>query len=404
MTSLDHPLRIALFHNLPSGGAKRHTYEQVRELAGRGHHIEEFTFSTANREFMPLSDYARDTHVYPLKWIPLWRIGIPGLGPYIHLLQNLCNLRQLNRVSQQMATDMDAGHFDLVFAKDCMFTLAPQILRYVRTPSVFYAHSLLDGREDESEIISHTNLFTAWPIQRHIRLVRNIDLRNTQCAGLVLTNSQYTKQRLKRDRGVDAVVVYPGVDTENFHPAEKACANYVLSAGTVNEEKGHRLVLEALGLLPLELRPALIVAGNDPESEEAHYLRERASALGVGLTIQYVRSSEEMAYLYAHAQVLVIAPLYERLGLVALESMACGTPVIGVNQGGLLETVKDGVTGVLVERIPEALAGALRELLQDPNRAESMGRAGRAYIEAYWTWKRAVDDLEVQFAAVLGER
>jgi glycosyltransferase involved in cell wall biosynthesis len=148
----------------------------------------------------------------------------------------------------------------------------------------------------------------------------------------------------------------------------------------------------------------LIVAGNDPESEEAHYLRERASILEVELTIKYVRSSEEMAHLYAQAQILVFAPLYEWLGLVALESMACGTLVIGVNQGGLLETVKDGVTGVLVERTPKALAGALQELLRDPERIEAMGRAGRAYIEAYWTWQRAVDDLEAQFAAVLGER
>ena len=404
MTSHNHALKIALFHNLPSGGAKRHTYEQVRELARRGHQIEEFTFSTANREFMPLSDYAQATHVYPLKWIPLQHIGIPGLGPYVHLLQNLSNLRRLDRVSRQMAADMDVEHFDLVFAKDCMFTLSPQILRYVKTPSVFYAHSLLDGRGDESEIVPHTNPFTAWPIQRHTQLVCNIDVRNTQCAGLVLTNSQYTKQRLKRDRGVDAAVVYPGVDIEVFHPAKKARANYVLSVGTVNEEKGHRLVLEAIGILPLELRPALIVAGNDPESEEAHYLRERASALAVELTVKYVRSSEELAHLYAYAQVLVFAPLYEWLGLVALESMACGTPVVGVNQGGLLETVKDGVTGVLVERTPEALAGALQKLLQDPDHAESMGRAARAYIESYWTWQRAVDDLEAQFAAVLGER
>ncbi len=403
MSLFERPLRIALFHNLPAGGAKRHTYEQVRELARRGHTVEEFTFSTSDREFMSLRSHVSQTHVYPLRWNPLRPVPIPGAGPYLHLMQNLMNLYRLDRVARQVAADIDAGDFDLVFAKDCMFTVAPQIMRYVKPPCVFYAHSLLDGRVKQSGLQRSGNLLTALPVYLHTQVVQKIDSRNTRCADLVMTNSCYTQQRLKQDRGADAVVIYPGVDIEVFRPISEGRANYVLSVGTVNEEKGHRLVLEAVGSLPASARPALIVAGNEPESREARYLRERAANLEVQLTIIHIRSTVEMAHLYAKARILMFAPLFEWLGLAALESMACGTPVIGVNQGGLLETVKDGVTGILVERTAEALAEALGELLQDPERAEAMGRAGRAYIESYWTWPRAVDDLEAQFAVALGK-
>jgi len=397
------PLRIALFHNLPAGGAKRHTCEQVRELVRRGYEIEEFTFSTSNRDFMPLSDFARAVHVYPLVWKPLHPFPVPGVGPYVHLVQNMTNLVRLDRLSKRVAADMDARGFDLVFAKDCMFTVAPQIMRYTRTPCIFYAHSLLQGRDPEQLTRRQWNIATVAPIWAQTLLVRGLDSKNTWHAKRVLTNSIYTQQRLKQSHGVDAKVVYPGVDISLFRPTGEARDDYVLSVGAVNEEKGHRLVLEAVGDVPADMRPRLLVAGNQTQGPEADYLRQRAVALAVQLEIGSFNTTADMARIYSRARVLVVAALYERLGLAALEAMACGTPVIGVKQGGLPETIEDGVTGLLVSRTPVALAEALHKLLIHPELAEAMGRAGRARIESYWTWARAVDDLEKQFNSVLEE-
>ena len=81
-------LRIALFHNLPAGGAKRHTYEQIRILNERGHIIHEYTFSTADVDFQPLSDFVERTKIYPLPWRKLKACAIPGVAPYFHLIQN----------------------------------------------------------------------------------------------------------------------------------------------------------------------------------------------------------------------------------------------------------------------------------------------------------------------------
>jgi glycosyltransferase involved in cell wall biosynthesis len=92
--------------------------------------------------------------------------------------------------------------------------------------------------------------------------------------------------------------------------------------------------------------------------------------------------------------VTLYAPIMEPFGFVPLESMACGTPVVGVREAGVRESVVHGVTGLLVEREPAELARAVEALLTDPNRAADMGRCGRACVQEHWTWERTPARLE----------
>jgi glycosyltransferase involved in cell wall biosynthesis len=84
----------------------------------------------------------------------------------------------------------------------------------------------------------------------------------------------------------------------------------------------------------------------------------------------------------------------EPFGFVPLESMASGTPVIGVREGGIRETIVDGVTGFLVDRDPAAMARALDRLLAYPQEIEELGRRGREYVCQVWTWERTMTVLE----------
>jgi glycosyltransferase involved in cell wall biosynthesis len=158
--------------------------------------------------------------------------------------------------------------------------------------------------------------------------------------------------------------------------------------------KGHDLVLASLAQLDERIRPALLIAAASGDSVERVRLESLAQSLGVQMSIVNVRTTKAMADRYARALVVVAAPVYEALGLSPLEAMACGTPVIVAKVGGLVETVKTGETGMIVERSAAALAGALRTLLEDTVLAERMGQQGRAYVLAQWTWQRAVDRLE----------
>ncbi len=398
-------MRIALFHNLPAGGAKRHTYEQVRELARRGHEVDEYTQSTADREFMPFTPFVRHTRVYELPWRYLHPVAIRGIGPYVHLWQNTRNLSALDRQSQRIAAEINAGGYDLAFVKDCMFVVAPMVLRYLRIPSVFYMHSI--PKHSRADIgLTHSSLLkklVGWPTEAHARMVERLVVENLRCATRILTNSHFTQQIALARYVVDSHVVYPGVDAAVFRLQPGARGDYVLSAGSLLPAKGHWFVIEALSCLPPDLRPRLVIATPMADGARQAQLEQHAQQHGVTLEVTSARSSEAMARLYANAMFLAFAPVMEWLGLVALEAQACGIPVVGIREGGLLETVQDGFTGFLVERDPAQFAAAMRRLIEDDGLRQQMGRQARQAIEAYWTWPRAVDDLEAEFAAALGQ-
>ncbi len=94
-------------------------------------------------------------------------------------------------------------------------------------------------------------------------------------------------------------------------------------------------------------------------------------------------------------KILHVNDTYTPFGLVALESMACGTPVVAVSEGGVRETVVPGETGLLVERDPDGFASALIALLGNPARRDEMGRKGVAHVSSAWTWETSVRRMEM---------
>jgi starch synthase len=115
---------------------------------------------------------------------------------------------------------------------------------------------------------------------------------------------------------------------------------------------------------------------------------------------------EDVVQLYSHASLFVCPSVYEPFGLINLEAMACGTPVVATRVGGIPEVVLDGETGQLVPpRDPAALADAVRRLLADPGRAAEFGAAGRRRVEARFSWDRIAErTLEVYREAIASPR
>ena len=112
----------------------------------------------------------------------------------------------------------------------------------------------------------------------------------------------------------------------------------------------------------------------------------------------------EVVQLYSHAAVFACPSVYEPFGLINLEAMACETPVVASAVGGILEVVEDGKTGVLVEPgRPEALAAAIRALLDDPARGRAMGRAGRLRVEAQFSWTSVAERTREVYADAIAD-
>src|SRR5207237_3949787 len=135
-------------------------------------------------------------------------------------------------------------------------------------------------------------------------------------------------------------------------------------------------LLEAAKLLPAGVQVVLCASAPDTPEIEARLRRAVPDHPNV-LWINEMVPREVVVQLMSHAAVFACPSVYEPFGLINLESMACETPVVASAVGGILEVVEDGKTGVLVEPAkPEALADAIRRLLEDPARARAMGRAG----------------------------
>jgi len=221
--------------------------------------------------------------------------------------------------------------------------------------------------------------------------------------------------------GIDAskVSIAPcGVALEFFTPEGAAATrkrrHRILSVGRLVPRKGVDTVIQALALLRDKGFPdteLLIVGGKanagsgaDPEATRLALL---AAELGLGkhVTFQGQVPREDMPGIFRSADAVVCTPWYEPFGIVPLEAMACGIPVVAAAVGGLADTVLDNATGIHVPpRAPEATADALAMLLSSPQLRQELGAAGRIRAAARYSWDRVAADSEKAYRLTLTAR
>jgi len=197
----------------------------------------------------------------------------------------------------------------------------------------------------------------------------------------------------------ERVAVIPcGVDTELFAPADHGAAKAALGlpdaplllyVGRLTPIKGLETLLEAFALLAE--RPLLLLIGGDQdEPVNGHAARLRGLVEGRGLApwVRFLgaQPQERLRLYYAASDATVMPSYYESFGMVALEAMACGSPVIASSVGGLTTTVRDGVTGFLVpDSDPAALAATIGRVLGDEDLRWRLGREAVRWA-AHYRW------------------
>jgi len=224
--------------------------------------------------------------------------------------------------------------------------------------------------------------------------------------------SAYTGDRIHRAIGArpPVTVLYPGVDTKRFAPTvdgRVVRARYglgdrplVVCVSRMVPRKGQDVLVEAMVTVRAHVPEAtLLLVGDGPERPALE--RAAASAPTGAVVIPGEVASDELPAFFAAADVFAMpcrsrfAGLeVEGLGIVFLEAAACGKPVVAGRSGGAPEAIVDERTGLLVEgREPKAVALAIARLLREPERATGMGAAGRARVEAEFTWERSAATL-----------
>ncbi|MER7275133.1 glycosyltransferase [Dactylosporangium sp. NPDC000244] len=189
------------------------------------------------------------------------------------------------------------------------------------------------------------------------KALQAVDVRLSRHVHSYAANSLEVRSRLRRFWNRDARVINPPVDVAYFAaaPAPQRAGNreYLLGAGRWIPYKNFDLIIAIADAARLPL----VIAGSGPQETA---LRQAAGRAGIAVTFEHQPTRERLRELYWGAKALLF-PAHEDFGIIPVEAQACGTPVLGVRRGGLLETVVDGETGFLLDSSePGRYAQALR--------------------------------------------
>jgi D-inositol-3-phosphate glycosyltransferase len=239
-------------------------------------------------------------------------------------------------------------------------------------------------------------------------------------ADRVTVATMHEREQIQRLYGLPTsrVAVIPcGVDLQVFTPGSPAQRRearaglgvgseaVLLAVGRLDPIKGADLLLESVALM--RTPSTLILVGGNPEGDpELERLRARAAELGLADRVRLPGAvpQTDLPCYYRAADTLVVASRYESFGLVALEALACGTPVVAAKVGGLPSIVRDGENGVLVPwRCPLAFAEQLDALLTDASQLHRLRADARSSVERF-DWRHVGDQVRGLYQALTDER
>ncbi|HEY4441801.1 MAG TPA: glycosyltransferase [Candidatus Elarobacter sp.] len=381
----EHASPLATLGGVDAGGQNVHVAALARSFAQLGHSVTVYTRRDAPSLPMRVPMGAR-VHVEHVDAGP--PLPIPKDAIYDHLPAFAAHLR---RAWTRDRPDIVHSHFWM----SGLATLAaarPLGLPVVHT---FHALGAEKRRHQGSADTSPTTR-----IAEEMRIAREADR-------IVATASSEMFELMRMGARARGVKIVPcGVDLDAFTPGGPAEPRRtdrmrIVTLSRLVPRKGIDTAIEALAHVP---HAELIVAGGGESAElvddpEANRLAELARRCGVGTRV-YLRGRVErgdVPALLRSADVVVCTPWYEPFGIVPLEAMACGKPLVVSAVGGLVDTVVDGITGLHVPpRNPARLADALNAMRLDVARRESMGRAGAERAHGRYSWLRvAADTLHV---------
>ena len=226
----------------------------------------------------------------------------------------------------------------------------------------------------------------------------------------IVTVSESSKADISRQMGVplDRMTVVPvGVDHTVFRPRPEVArvpGRIMVTSSSDVPMKGLVPLLEAVAKLRTERQVELVVIGRPTEGGRVARTIDR---LGLAPAVRCVSgiSDDELACLYAEAEVAVVPSLYEGFSLPAIEAMACGVPLVATTGGALPEVVGvHGETGYLVAPDdPEELAIGIRRVLDDPDLARRLGEGGRTRVLGRYTWAATAKGTAEQYQVVMEE-
>ncbi|VEG44525.1 group 1 glycosyl transferase [Mycolicibacterium flavescens] len=378
----EHASPLAALGGVDAGGQNVHVAEVSAALTRRGHQVSVYT----RRDAPDLPDRVVTPEGYTVVHVAA---GPPEPLPKDELLS------YMGPFAQFLDSDWAADRPDVAHAHFWMSGIATQLAaRHLNLPAVqtFHALGVVKRR--------HQGVQDTSPPER-LRLEATV-ARSATWVAATCTDEVFELMRMGRSRNRISVVPC-GVDLDLFSPegpvAPRSERHRIVSVGRFVPRKGFDVVVRALPHLP---ETELVIVGGPDASQlgsdpEARRLMNLATQLGVAGRVRLYGSVSrtDMPAILRSANVVACTPWYEPFGIVPLEAMACGVPVVASAVGGMLDTVVHDVTGQLVKpERPDEVAKAVNRLLRDDFLRQSMGAAGRDRARARYSWDRVAADTQ----------
>ncbi len=397
-------LRIAMLsaHSCPmgrlgttdTGGMSVYIREVAGQLGKLGHSVDIFTRIKDPQDvaIVNLGHGARLIH------LPAGGDGeIDKLSLYSYLPDFADNVENFRR-------DNDL-HYDLIFSHYWLSAWAGQMLQqWWEVPHIVMFHTLGAVK----------NTFAIGEAEPELRLETEREL--AQNCSHIITATPQEKKALIQHYGArpERISVIPcGVNLELFQPVDKAMAKQrlgltgdklILFVGRIEPLKGIAQLLRAVPLLPDTRRLRLLIIGGDEQSRyEMERLKELARTLRIEESVTFLGlvKQEQLPYFYSAADVCVSPSYYESFGLVPLESLACGTPVVATNVGAVRSIIRHDELGYIVaDNSPRLLADKIALLLSRPKPDADSIQSIRASVSRFSWSKTAKAVLKVCRQAV----
>lgn len=401
----EHASPLATLGGVDNGGQNVYVAQVARALAALGCQVDVFT----RRDDSELEEVYR--------WEPGVRIIHVPAGPprYIEKEGLLPYMKQFARYMIQFIRRY--GRYDLIHANFWMSGLVAAIVkRDLGIPFVITFHAL--GRV--RRVFQGEN--DAFPDARFA-----VEDYVIAAADRIIAECPQDKEDLThfyRANPRRVTIVPAGFDSREMEPIEQAAARrllgldpherIILQLGRIVPRKGIDNVISGLARLVHDhgISARLLVVGGETEDPSPSATPELARLMKIArdgnvaglVTFTGRRQRDLLKYYYSAADVFVSTPWYEPFGITPLEAMACGTPVIGANVGGIKFTVVDGKTGFLVPpNDPQALAARLAEIFQNQTLRRALGRQAVERVQAHFTWSRITGQLFEVYDAVIRE-
>jgi D-inositol-3-phosphate glycosyltransferase len=379
-----------------AGGMNVYIQQLARELGRSAINIDIFTRRTneSTPQIVHLGPRVRVIHIAAGAALPIQKDDLYNLLPIF--AQHIDEFRS-----------REGKHYDLLHSHYWLSgVVGMQLAKRWNVPHITMFHTLAHLKQLADPGLSEPPL----RLEMERRLIQQVDR--------IIAATSEERAQIMRHCGATSsqVQVIPcGVDLQRFIPSDRRWAReqlgwnqdspVLLFAGRLDPFKGPDVLLRAAAMMK-EKAQVVIVGGKQTGDREVEQLRELAADLNIARRVHFLgaRPQQELPMLYSAADVTVIPSYHESFGLAAVESLACGTPVVATRAGGLTTIIQHGETGFLIPRSPNFFAERLDMLLRQPILMEKMRQAARPSVLKY-SWKHVARLMRETYDGVLdGER